>query len=200
MGKVLSVVSLKGGTGKSTIAANVAAVLAARAAVTLVDADPQGSLSAWLGDRLPVVRMADPAQLRAMLAGGWRGLAVVDTRPGDLSLARTLVEVSDLVLAPVRPGGLDLQGAAPVLEDIRRAGAAALAVITQADPRTGDADTLREALAGWGVPVARAVIYSRVAHPRAVVARCAVTEYAPASRAAAEVTALAREVRRILEV
>lgn len=200
MGKVVSVVSLKGGTGKSTLAANVAAVLAARVPVTLVDTDPQGSLTAWMGDQLPVVRTFDTGKLRAMLAGDWGGVAVVDARPGDLPLARMLVEVSALVLVPVRPGALDLQGAAPVLEEIQRAGVAALAVVTQADARTGDADTLREALARWGVPVARAVLHSRVAHPRAVVARCGVCEYAPSSRAAAEVAALAREIRKRLEV
>jgi len=136
----------------------------------------------------------------AMLAGDWGGVAVVDSRPGDLPLARALVELARLVLVPVRPGALDLQGAAPVLEEIKRVGAAALAVITQANPRTGDADTLRAALGEWGIPCARTILHSRVDHPRAVVARCGVCTYNPRGRAADEVLSLCREIRKHLEV
>jgi len=49
--RTIAVINAKGGCGKSTIAVNVAAALGERGHRTLlIDLDPQGSASAWLGD------------------------------------------------------------------------------------------------------------------------------------------------------
>ncbi|MGH6916933.1 MAG: ParA family protein, partial [Geminicoccaceae bacterium] len=57
MGKLIAVGNLKGGTGKSTIAVNLACALrAADRTVALVDADPQGTATDWhAGGGLPVL-------------------------------------------------------------------------------------------------------------------------------------------------
>ncbi len=47
--KVIALVSLKGGTGRSAIAAHLGAVLAARQRVVLFDADPQNGLGHYFG-------------------------------------------------------------------------------------------------------------------------------------------------------
>ena len=46
--RIIAVGNLKGGTGKSTVAVNLACRLAERQSVTLIDADPQGTAAAWL--------------------------------------------------------------------------------------------------------------------------------------------------------
>ena len=54
MGKIIAVGNLKGGTGKSTIAVNLACCLAEKErSVRLIDADPQGTAAAWLRDGPP---------------------------------------------------------------------------------------------------------------------------------------------------
>jgi chromosome partitioning protein len=54
MGKIIAVGNLKGGTGKSTIAVNLACRMAEMGrSVALIDADPQGTAAAWLRDGPP---------------------------------------------------------------------------------------------------------------------------------------------------
>ena len=79
MGKLIAVGNLKGGTGKTTIAVNLACALRdADRTVALVDADPQGSATDWqAGGGLPVLVETPAArQPSAMRSAGspacWR--------------------------------------------------------------------------------------------------------------------------------
>ena len=51
MAVVITVAQQKGGTGKTTLAANIAAALAQSRRVALLDIDPQKSLGRWHGLR-----------------------------------------------------------------------------------------------------------------------------------------------------
>lgn len=201
--RVLSVVGFKGGSGKTTVAVNVADVLGERMPVVLIDTDLQASAAAWFGGaaHVRVEHITDVDQLGQVLRQRWDGVAVVDGRPGDPYLTRVLVDWSDLLLVPLRPSPLDLHGNAPVLERIGAGQVNGLAVFTMAVPRTQDAEIMRRTLADqYNVRAVQTVLHHRIAYARAPLWDCGVCDADQGGPAAAEVLALADEVAKALGV
>jgi chromosome partitioning protein len=199
--KTLGVLNRKGGAGKTTLAVNLAAVLAERRPVVLVDADPQGSASAWAAnfEGVRVVHVPTIAGLRLELATQGEGVRVVDAPPHDAAIAGVVFAAADLVLVPVGPSPLDLEAAKPLLEAIASGQRRGLAVLVLTDARTSLPEKARAALKGFGVPLAVAELGRRVAFVESAAARLPVTEYEPNGAAALELRSLAREVLRRLE-
>lgn len=74
----IAVVNQKGGTGKTTLALNLAAGLQRRASTLVLDADPQASISQWAamsgkGGQLPAVQAVAQDDVCARIAQGARG-------------------------------------------------------------------------------------------------------------------------------
>jgi len=195
---ILAVANRKGGSRKTTVCGHLAGVLSRRHAVRLVDADPQGSLAAWLGDFLPVTHAPNAVALERALVARGSGLLLVDCPPFDARLAALAVERATLVIVPVAPSPLDVRAAAPLLEGLAQGGKRALVVLNAVRARTKALETAREAVRQFGVPVARTSLGFRVAFVEAVAAGVPVTKYAGKSKAAEEIEALAAEVLRHL--
>src|SRR5438477_7809501 len=125
---IIGVLNRKGGVGKTTVAINVAATLAAAGGrVLLVDADPQASALSWssLRERDPlfaVVGMARPTLHRELpeIAAKF-GVVIIDGGPGVNNLGRAAILASDLVLIPVQPSPYDAWAAAETVQQIREA-------------------------------------------------------------------------------
>ncbi len=137
MGSVISVCNLKGGAGKSTIAVNLACAIhdLTEERCTLVDADRQGTSDAWASQgKLPVrvlkkvLQEAKPeerypgmlwvVQVKELAAKS--GIVVIDLPPGlEYSLA-AVTTVSDLVLVPVNPSGVDFHSTACFIKLIHK--------------------------------------------------------------------------------
>jgi chromosome partitioning protein len=111
---VITLASRKGGAGKSTLTAHLAAVvhkLGRRCLI--VDADPQGSLTLWhsmRADRLPALKSAargiDRVVTYAQLEGyEW---VFIDTAPTMWVVVQEAIRAATLVVIPARPGFFDV--------------------------------------------------------------------------------------------
>src|SRR6516164_1959115 len=124
---IISALNQKGGVGKSTVAINLAAVLARDARVLLVDSDPQGSSLSWSAAReaaplFSVIGMPKPTLHRdlADVAKGYDHV-VIDGAPRVTDLTRSAIIASDLIVVPVGPSPLDLWASVEVVNLIGEA-------------------------------------------------------------------------------
>lgn len=113
----------KGGSGKTTLATNVAGWLAGkRQRVAIADQDPQGSASEWLARRpalFPGVAAAPPEAKRRDLDDLDLRWLVVDSAAGLHGDAlREAVRRADAILVPVAPSSFDMAATARFLDAI----------------------------------------------------------------------------------
>ena len=215
--QIISVINLKGGVGKTTIALNLAAALAERRRrVILIDADPQESATQWakqaraerkagrfaLSMDVHPLRMDEGAQqfqaaLDRLARATTADMVVIDCPPELSDPALVAALLSDLVLVPVTPSPLDVWAAKQAVETAREArdlrdGTKPLLSLVPSKliANTLLARDIPEALAALGEPVAPRIT-QRVALVEAIVRGQTIGEYAKTSPAYAEFTALA---------
>lgn len=200
--RTLTLVTQKGGVGKTTLAASLA-VAAAQAGekVVALDLDPQGSLGAWgdtrtadapAVDRLPVERLGElPAILEALKAEGYT-VAILDTAGVSSTGGNLAMQAADLALVPARPSRLDLQATMPTIETLMRLGMRdrfAFALNQCPPGRSSRATEAASGLSMFGV-LAEPPLAQRADHQDAIAAGQGVTEFAPDGKAAEEIRAL----------
>jgi chromosome partitioning protein len=120
---VISVVNLKGGVGKSTIAVNLACALSEKTSVTLIDVDPQGTATQYAERGLLPVRVAAAPLEHHKDADRWaRGvlstkadIVVLDAPPALGAATQAVIGVSDLVLIPCTASAADVHARSALL-------------------------------------------------------------------------------------
>lgn len=187
----------KGGSGKSTIAREIAVAASASMQVAMADLDPQGTTTGWYQRReaaTPALVNIDPLRPSSALADAGVGLLVVDTPPGQPAFIRDLLNRADAVLVPVRPTPDDLLAAAAIAASLSTHSGWAF-VLSQVPPRTRLlAGALRQ-LAALG-RVAPVQLTFRADFPAASISGQAAVEFT--GKAAEEGAELWRYVQTIL--
>lgn len=127
--KIISVLNEKGGTGKSTVATNLATALHRQGQrVVLLDCDPQGTARDWRdaspegADLPPVLGVDRPQMLASSLNGINAEIAIIDSPAKAESMSAAIVRVSHVALLVIQPSGADLwaSGAAVKLIEAKR--------------------------------------------------------------------------------
>ena len=205
-GRILTVAQRKGGSGKTTLAANLAvAWMRAGMKVAAVDIDPQQSLSLWFGMR------GEGAGLLSSQVKGWRirdeverlarnaDIVIVDSPPHDETEAKLAIRAADLVLVPVQPSPMDVWATRQTLAMAQTEKRPALLVLNRVPPRARLIDDMLAELAAMGGRIADSRIGNRVLFASALAQGQAASEVEPRGAAATEIAALADEVLEQLQ-
>jgi chromosome partitioning protein len=201
MAKIITIAQQKGGAGKSTVAAHIAVALFQQGKrVTLIDIDPQGSLTMWHNLREEKFGKGYTG-MNFVSSSGWRlgaalstaktnsDFVVIDSPPHTETEAKSAIRAADLVIIPMQPSPADLWATQATLDFAKSEKKLARVLLNR-----HSASKVARDIAGKVDCSMAATLGSRVLFSSCFSLGSCVTETDPHSQAATEVKALIQEV------
>ena len=133
LSKVITIAQQKGGTGKTTLAVNLALAFIKyhNLKVAIIDTDPQGSLGKWfmirsekkISNQNLTFKTASlwGAQYESKILKQDHDIVIIDTPPKIESDARPAIEAANLVIIPVAPSPVDFWATESIIEIAKKA-------------------------------------------------------------------------------
>ncbi|MEJ1342473.1 MAG: ParA family protein [Candidatus Sedimenticola sp. (ex Thyasira tokunagai)] len=132
MAKIIGIVQVKGGAGRSTVATNLAATLSKKAHTALVDCDmPQGTAMSWYAlrsaerptDSLTLATARDHRELvdQVQRFNPHKDYIVLDAPPRIAEVTRAILMLSDLIVIPLGASAPEIWATTDLLETIEEA-------------------------------------------------------------------------------
>jgi chromosome partitioning protein len=204
---IITMASRKGGAGKSTLTAHLAALChQAGHRTVVIDADPQGSLTLWHSlrpDRQPDLRSGargiERAFAHAMVEGyEW---AFIDTAASMWVVAQEAIRAATMVLIPARPGFFDLNAVRETVAAARERNKPYAVVLNATPVKRNDKEApavvqSRAFFGTLGIPVWAGQVSQRTGFVLTLAAGASISEVAPESVAGTEITGLWSAVER----
>jgi chromosome partitioning protein len=209
---ILSITSLKGGVGKSTIAQNLGVCFAhSKYKVCIVDVDTNQSAQRWSGLRneelpaVPVFALTDGIELAKNikhLAQNYE-ILIIDGTPSLTKVTSKIVLLADLLIIPILPSGLDIWATEQFIERYRDAevqkgeNIPAYFLLNQFQS-TNLSNEIKDVLEQTDIPVLKTNLKNRVAFREAVIKGLGVFEYKD-EKAKSEIVELFKEITSIIK-
>ena len=206
MAVVIAIAQQKGGAGKTMLASNLAAGLAMKSRVALLDVDPQRSLTRW-----HAIRMGKPglAAIKLSEVSGWRlgneldrlqrdfDIVLVDTPPHLDVDSRRAIRGATLVVVPVQPSAPDLWAAEGTLAMAAAEKRHAVIVVNRAPTTPKLRDRALAVVIASGHTVLPATLGNRAGFAQAFEQGQGVVEAAPRTAAAKEMAVLIKMIEEM---
>jgi chromosome partitioning protein len=210
MGKVIAFSNQKGGSGKSTLSANLAVLWSNSGyKVAVIDADPQKSLSYWLSERKKYYGEDDIGinfynfDIRNLAEEVKKikrkyDFIIIDSPPAITFETLQIIKASNGVFVPVQPSPLDLMATLPFLQIAREEKKKPIIILNRVMPRAKLTEAMILRLRYSGAKIARSRISSKVIFAESFAVGRGVIDINVTSDAAKEIINVGNEILRNL--
>jgi chromosome partitioning protein len=191
---IISIVSFKGGVGKTTTAVHLAAYVQKKGKTILVDGDPNRSALAWSERGKFLFQVIDESELVSS-AKEFNNI-IIDTpaRPSTEEL-KTLSSESDLLLIPTKPDALSLDALLKIVVSLQSFDAQNYKILlTLVPPRSNAARDAKAMLDEIKVPYCKTEIHRRAIYERAALKGKTVNNFIEGQSAWEEFMMLGKEI------
>ena len=208
MGKVISFSNQKGGSGKTTLSANLAVLWSNSGyKVAVIDADAQNSLTYWLEARKKYYGEDDIGitsynfdvrnlkeeikQIKSKY-----NFIIIDSPPSITFDTIQIIKASDRVFVPVQPSPLDLMATVPFINLVKQEKKNPIIFLNRVMPRARLTDAMILRLRYAGAKIARSRISSKVLFAETFSVGRGVIDISVTSDAAKEIINAGNEIIR----
>ncbi len=208
MGKIISFANQKGGSGKTTLSANLAVLWAnSDYRVAVIDADSQQSLTYWLEARKKyygeeptgidqyVVDIRNLSEEVKKIKRKY-DFIVIDSPPSITFETVQIVKTSDLIFVPVQPSPLDLMATIPFLNLAKQERKKPTVILNRVMPRAKLTEAMIMRLRYAGAKIARSRISGKILYAETFSVGRGVVDISVTSDASKEIINLGNEILR----
>ena len=210
MGKIIAFANQKGGSGKTTLSANLAVLWAnSEYKVAVIDADAQKSLTYWIDARKKYygneptgidVYPFDARNLSEDLKKIKKkyDFIIIDSPPSITFETIQIVKYSDSVYVPVQPSPLDLMATIPFLNIAKQEKKKTTVILNRVMPRAKLTEAMVMRLRYAGAKIARSRISAKIIYAETFNVGRGVVDISINSDASKEIINIGSEILRNL--
>jgi len=210
MGKILAFTNQKGGTGKTTLSANLAVLWSnSHYKVAVIDGDQQKSLTNWIEARKKYYGEGDigidafPFNAHSLAEDIKKikrkyNFIIIDSPPSITYDTIQIVKNADRIFVPVQPSPVDLMATIPFLNLSKQERKKPIVVLNRVMPRVRLTEAMILRLRYAGAKISRSRISSKIIYAETFSAGRGVVDISVNSDASREIINLGNEILRNL--